>query len=547
MPRTTHPDHFSATKEALRLRLEQIDSICARLESEVGLPLPSVRAKTREAARLLEPERFHIALFGAFSDGKSTLIGALTKRFDIDVDIAPTTDKVTPYPCDAWELIDTPGLFSDTLLHDAVTRDYISKAHAVLYVVNAVTPLPASHHATLRWLLDDLQKADVTIFVINRMDDVADLDDPVDFRHWSDTKSEVVRATLRDACGAKVDPIRTVAVAADPFGQGLEYWLQREDEYVALSRIPALSDVLERFLEDAAEELSSKVGISVVCDAVTEVAAGIEELRQQLSTSRDVVQHQSTELLADVAKLKRLVNDAYVGIREAVDGYRRELLMDLDALPDAAALQSFLQTHVGSEGQVIQRRIENLLLDGTKTLEGNFDPIVSSIVATAEETGSILAELVAKHGSSVFAATLQTALSAPTKAVSGSLLRIRDALKLPIRFRPWGAQKLARLLKKLAWLGPLLEALPVAVAELKRYTLGKNISALRDVLSTHFDAFLTSFDRDEFAAEACPALSQILELEAQHRETTTTLQRKLHILIEARADLQRLATAPGTA
>ena len=108
----------------------------------------------------------------------------------------PTTDKVERYRHGDWIFVDTPGTFSDKLLHDKVTRSYISEADLVVFVVNAVNPLPKSQEELVRWLLVDLGKEPHVIFAINRMDEVADLEDDADFEHHVQVKQ---RTLLQDA------------------------------------------------------------------------------------------------------------------------------------------------------------------------------------------------------------------------------------------------------------------------------------------------------------------------------------------------------------
>ncbi len=119
-------DAYAHAKARSKLLLNGVADACSDLSKTIPLDVTTELAKIGRSLERLEAELFEIAFFGAFSDGKSTLISALTRSLGIPISVEPTTDKVKPYRHGDWLLVDTPGTFSGELLHDEATRSYIS-------------------------------------------------------------------------------------------------------------------------------------------------------------------------------------------------------------------------------------------------------------------------------------------------------------------------------------------------------------------------------------------------------------------------------------
>ena len=134
-----------------------------------------------------------IVLLGSFSDGKTSAIAGLLGKLEdsMKIDETESSDEIIVYrPLGlkkGFEIVDTPGLFGSkeknvdgqSVRFSDITKNYISEAHIVVYLCDAVVPLKDSHVEIVKKVLRDLNKLDSTIFVINKMDetDVDMLDD----------------------------------------------------------------------------------------------------------------------------------------------------------------------------------------------------------------------------------------------------------------------------------------------------------------------------------------------------------------------------------
>ena len=239
--------NITQEKENMIQKLESLHQKLKRVETEFSIDLSALISKVEKSKNNIKNDIFSIAFFGAFSDGKSTILSVLIDKLDIDISPEPSTDKVQPYEFEDYKIIDTPGLFSENLIHDKLTKKYISEANIIIYTVDSVNPLKNSHLQTVKWILTDLKKFDSTIFVINKMDEVSDLEDDDDFQRNENIKKKVVSDIVHEIIGVD-EELKIACVAADPFEQGLEFW-KTNDNYKKLSRIEKLEILISEFTQ----------------------------------------------------------------------------------------------------------------------------------------------------------------------------------------------------------------------------------------------------------------------------------------------------------
>ena len=274
-------NNISYEKEKILNKLKNLSNELILIQKEYNVDVSGLLKKINNAIKNIENQKFSIAFFGAFSDGKSTILSALTNRLDIKISPKPTTDKIEVYDFEDYEIIDTPGLFSENLMHDELTKKYISEANVVLYTVDPVNPLKESHIKTVKWILKDLNKINSTIFVINKMDEVADLEDDEDFKKNAQIKKEVVLDMINEITGYK--NVKVVAISADPYGQGLEFWQENIEEYKKLSRIEELEKLLNEFIDKYKDDLIVQMGVSVIKDTILQLRNDLKKVKEALN------------------------------------------------------------------------------------------------------------------------------------------------------------------------------------------------------------------------------------------------------------------------
>ena len=235
--------------------------------------------KIKSALNSINDDVLKIALLGAFSDGKTSVIASWLGHImdDMNIDINESSDRIAVYKPEGLpekcEIIDTPGLFGDKekevngsqVMYSDLTKQYISEAHIVLYVVDATNPLKESHNDIVKWVLRDLNKLSSTIFVINKMDEVTDLTEQVMFDQQAEIKKNTLGEKLIRAANLSADEVsntRMVCMASNPGGRGLEFWFSKPEHYESRSRINHLKSMTTDVLSsNLPQSLIAKTGI----------------------------------------------------------------------------------------------------------------------------------------------------------------------------------------------------------------------------------------------------------------------------------------------
>lgn len=219
----------------------------------------SFKAKINSAIQSVA--KLRVALVGGFSEGKTSIAAAWIERLDksMKIDHQESSDAVKIYDIDnEIELVDTPGLFgfkkkTTGERYKDITKKYVSEAHLILYALNPSNPIKESHKDDLNWLFRTLNLLSRTIFVISRFDEEADIEDEEDYNKRFKTKKENIQNRLNDLISLSEEEkegLNIVAVVANPFGWGLEYWLKHKEEFQKLSHIKTLQDATQKKIKE---------------------------------------------------------------------------------------------------------------------------------------------------------------------------------------------------------------------------------------------------------------------------------------------------------
>ena len=535
---SVNTDGFTNTKKRARERLDALQHACMKCEESLSINTRDVQDKATRVQARLDQDVFEVAFFGAFSDGKSSIIAALTHSLDIPIAVEPTTDTVERYRHGDWMFVDTPGTFSDKLLHDDITRSYISEADLVVFVVNAVNPLPKSQEQLVRWLLVDVGKEPHVIFAINRMDEVADLENDADFEHHVQVKRRTLLQTLHDICGRHCEPT-VVAISADPYEQGLEDWLDNPEEYNHLSRLQSLIVAIKEHLDKAAEQIQANAGMASVRDGIDTILDRLEKLDEELQPAHEMLAQRVTELSQERDRLEQLVSEAHLGIREDLEAMRRDLLEGLDACVDQRALKNLIERDIGEDGNILERKVINIVERWGQILTGRAKPIFDQINASMEENDSLFGDLM-KRGGPVLTKLIHKVFGGNSRQIADGILRLRNTLSIPLKFKPWGAMRLAKGLKKVVWLAPLIEGIPTVLDIYREHRLESEVDKLKEVINQGLEEFFRTFTRDEFERQACPGLAEIRQIAEEQETNLRQIKKKLRAIGDAVLDFRNL-------
>ncbi|GAA7137716.1 hypothetical protein Kyoto68B_06190 [Helicobacter pylori] len=249
----------------------------------------SFKAKINSTIQSATDQKLRVALVGGFSEGKTSIAAAWIERLDksMKIDHQESSDAVKIYDIDnEIELVDTPGLFGfKEKIADSgkdsgkierykdITKKYVSEAHLILYALNPSNPIKESHKDDLNWLFRTLNLLSRTIFVISRFDEEADIEDEEDYNKRFKIKKENIQKRLNDLISLSEkegENLSIVAVAANPFNEGLEYWLKHKEEFQKLSHIKTLQDATQKKIKENGGKLTiiEEAKKSVIQDVV---------------------------------------------------------------------------------------------------------------------------------------------------------------------------------------------------------------------------------------------------------------------------------------
>lgn len=120
--------------------------------------------------------RLSIALCGQYSSGKSTLAIAMTGIKSIATGDGVTTAACTPYECEDFLLVDTPGIYAGHPDHDQMSLDFYKKADLLIYLC---TPTGIRKHVKedFRRLIVEKYRSK-TMLVLNQLSEEDEANEP---------------------------------------------------------------------------------------------------------------------------------------------------------------------------------------------------------------------------------------------------------------------------------------------------------------------------------------------------------------------------------
>ena len=244
-----------------------------------------------------------------------------------------------------------------------------------------------------------------------------------------------------------------------------------------------------------------------VQDGIDTILERIEELNEDLRPAHEMLAQRVTELAQERDRLEQLVSEAYLSIREDVDTMRRTLLDSLDACVDQRALKNLIERDIGEDGKILERKVTNIVERWGQVLAGQTKPIFNQVIESMEENDNLFSNLI-KSGGPELAKALQKVFGGNARQIANGILRIRDALKIPIKFKPWGAMRFANFLKTVAWLAAILEALPILIEIIKERKLTSLVTEIKEVVDQGLEEFFETFTRDEFERQGLSRASR---------------------------------------
>lgn len=508
--------------------------------------LKSYLNKIDSIINTLNDDEISVVLLGSFSDGKTSVVAGLLGRLEdnMKIDNDESSDELTIYrPKDlkkGFKIVDTPGLFGtkhkeidgENVTFSSITERYISEAHIIIYICDAVVPLKDSHVEILRKVMRTYHKLDNTIFVINKMDEAGyDLLDPEDFTRGSEIKKKNIVSRLRDRLNLTQDEekrLHIVCIAADPKGKGLPYWFGKIDSYYERSHIKDLRNCINKVVDTAdVDSLAESSFQTSVEDVVNNLSQFIEKTSKPIGKEITKIQERRGELEEDQKQLKKELILSKNELKASLNTLKNDIIRDINGA-SIDTIGEILQSQIGVENKKVSFYVFNDKVNSLieRCCETNASAVNSNI--------QLLKQEFSKQNEMVDNLVMKGLGQLKHLTVTGEQVKaIRDVVASGYKFKPWGAINLGKTITK--WAGWIGAGLTVAFEAYSLYNKHRNgeklenmkrelVNAINKAMADLFKSFESD---DSYFKHYAPSYLQMCQALKERDNEVNQLQQRV--------------------
>ena len=478
-------------------------------------------------------QKLKVALIGGFSEGKTSIAAAWLEELDrksMNISQQESSSEVTVYNFkDQLLIIDTPGLFGfkektnasteEIEKYKDITKRYVSEAHLVLYVMNSTNPIKESHTEDLRWLFRTLNLLPRTVFVLSRFDEVADMSDLSEFQEKFLVKKGSVLKRLNDVLElTSLEQAETtiVAVSANPFDKGVEYWLRNIAEFRNLSHIAELQAATQKKIEanGGLVVLANETKKAIISDVITKQLPAAKEAYALLADEARRVTEIKRSQAIELQKALGDIREAQVRLRGRLLRYFEDLQLQAKKM-GMDTFSDFIHREIGDEGCLVQQRVQEIFSDEVVAINRDLSRIQINVNNELSHYNDVVSAL-GKKGINF--------LSQPGVISNANVLAVRDGVNAVtkmvgldiskyLKFKPWGATKLASGLgSAVAVVGIALEAWDSYKEQERQAKFAEAISMMISNFQKQAKEVTSLIDASDFSTKFFP---NFVELEQQ--------------------------------
>lgn len=424
---------------------------------ELGLDLQDTYQKI-EQIKNTSDDRIKIALLSSFSDGKTSIIAGLNGRVEdnMKIDIDESSDEINIYRphglASDFEIMDTPGLFGTktqeikgvSVRLSEKTEKYISEAHIIIYVCDAVTLLKDSHAAFIDKVMRHWEKLENTIFVINKMDETGCLiSDEEDFRQTAELKKSELIKRLKDTIHLtkeEENKLNIVCIAANPHNKGFDYWFANIEKYRQRSHIEDLRKCILQITSKSDKiALRQSKDISTYKDINDRVIHCVDEAGNVLSKNISILDTLIYDNNQNLLLLRSELENKRKDMRSQLKGLQKEINSRISGA-SMEDFESVLRDEIGvnSEGvtcYILQSKIDDIC-------GGENQDKVQTAALEIGKRSTVASNLMQKGLD--FGTDYLKNISISGEQIKG----IRNIVAPNHKFAPWGAIKMGENVTK---------------------------------------------------------------------------------------------------
>lgn len=519
--------------------------------------LQSYLGKIDSIVNTIKDGEISVVLLGSFSDGKTSAIAGLLGRLEgnMKIDNDESSDELTIYrPKDlkkGFKIIDTPGLFGtkereingQNIKFSEITERYISEAHIIIYVCDAVVPLKESHVEIIRRVMRDYHKLDNTIFVINKMDEAGyDLLDEYDFNNGCKIKKENLISRLRSTINLTPDEekrLHVICIAADPKGKGLQHWFSKIDNYYERSHIKDLRKCVNAVVNNAdTDKLSSSSYETSVSEIVDGLHKAIECTEKPVSKAIVKMERDCTEIEEDGKHLKSELRLSRNELRQAINEIKDDAIREIKGA-SLETIGEVISNQLGVQNDqvtfyVFQDKLSAQIEQCCEANANNVNLAAVKIQNTYSMQDAMLNDAV-KYGVGQL----------KNLNITGEQIKaVRDVIAKGYKFKPWGAINMGKNITK--WAGWIGAGIGVAFELYGWYKQHKDQNKLNELKKSLTNAindcicnvFKTFESDNEYYKNFAPSYIQLCQKIQERNEEIASLKQKVQYLENYKRDIE---------
>ena len=519
--------------------------------------LQSYLGKIDSIVNTIKDGEISVVLLGSFSDGKTSAIAGLLGRLEdnMKIDNDESSDELTIYrPKDlkkGFKIIDTPGLFGtkereingQNIKFSEITERYISEAHIIIYVCDAVVPLKDSHVEIIRRIMRDYHKLDNTIFVINKMDEAGyDLLDEYDFNNGCKIKKENLISRLRSTINLTPDEekrLHVVCIAADPKGKGLQHWFSKIDNYYERSHIKDLRKCVNAVVNNAdTDKLSSSSYETSVSEIVDGLHKAIECTEKPVSKAIVKMERDCTEIEEDGKHLKSELRLSRNELRQAINEIKDDAIREIKGA-SLETIGEVISNQLGVQNDqvtfyVFQDKLSAQIEQCCEANANNVNVAAVKIQNTYSMQDAMLNDAV-KDGVGQL----------KNLNITGEQIKaVRDVIAKGYKFKPWGAINMGKNITKWAgWIGAGIGTAFELYGWYKQYKDQKKLNELKKSLTNAINdcisnVFKTFESDNEYYKNFAPSYILLCQKIQERNEEIASLKQKVQYLENYKRDIE---------
>jgi hypothetical protein len=279
---------------------------------------------------------------------------------------------------------------------------------------------------------------------LSRFDDVADIEDDNDYKKKLIIKQENIVGRLKDFGLIKnSDSISIVAVSANPFDRGTDYWLSNLGEFKKLSRIDSLQKAThEKISENGnATALVEAAKKSIIGDILQRELPVAVERDKNITRECERFAQMYAEIKNELISTKQQVSGTRIRLREFVSDFFTDLIMQVKGL-SPETISEFFERNIGIGGIVLETHLQNKFEQELGASRLKISKMETSLNAEVNQYNNVIGGLVTgglKQGAGVL-----KNFSVGADGIKAA----RNFIMPSLKFKPWGAVNLAKNLNK---------------------------------------------------------------------------------------------------